>query len=568
MKIFQTYAQAPMLALLLLGFAACKKVKSDFDYDNRLVIENRKKSNVRIINLGGYNQVIANGDSLSNFYIVNPNDPASLKPPGTSYFPKDGKLGKIWEMPMDIFDKDEKANLDILTRNYFANNNQDLNLTAENSYSNPYDYYLLQRVHVKDLQPMIRVERGVHAPSKPDHFKIRILNFTGQSTNNGNGVRGMQEELRGALTLAFADGTPVNEKTSTVAINTSSEYVELPYGTYQFKVLTADGRQIAAVSSSDQLYDYTVMEPATSTIAIGYAKSSELTHAPIATYQPGGIYTVVVSPQQYNYYINDIGESSSATQNMFQVITDNGGAANLTYCRLQAANALGDQLVSIRVNGKQLGDIGFGTATDYSGFVTGTYTIEALDAAGKVLARTEQLLRASQNYTAWLYPAADGTAKLLIVSNDLSGTSYPGGSDDGTFNRLKFDYFFNKRFLNLSPDNAYISFTKANGQPFSPISVNLQPGTPFTVQPYAAGGFSEPEYPLMAYRSAPNVVPGVWADDIPLLSSRNFIARRELYTNAGRVLPAQEPGVYTVALIGRSTGGSAKAKMMIIKHNK
>ena len=72
----------------------------------------------------------------------------------------------------------------------------------------------------------------------------------------------------------------------------------------------------------------------------------------------------------------------------------------------------------------------------------------------------------------------------------------------------------------------------------------------------------------MAYRSAPNIIPGTWANDIPVLTSQDFIARKSLYTTAGRTIPVQEPGIYTVALIGRSGAAGATAKMMILKHKK
>ena len=96
-----------MAALLLL--AACKKDKIDFESDNRPVVENQKRSNVRIINLSSYNQVIADGDTLTNFRVRRPTDIDADRYPGTKYFPDNGRLGKIWDVPMDVFGADEKA---------------------------------------------------------------------------------------------------------------------------------------------------------------------------------------------------------------------------------------------------------------------------------------------------------------------------------------------------------------------------------------------------------------------------------------------------------------------------
>ncbi len=387
---------------------------------------------------------------------------------------------------------------------------------------------------------------------------------------------GPQEDLRGAVSLSFADGTPVSEKTNNISTGSPvSEYIELPYGTYQFKVLTADGRQIPSPSSSLQDRGLTMFDPPTSTIAQRLSVSTHLVYAPIGVYQPGGIYTIVVTPQRFNYFTNEMDEESFAFQNSFQVINDNSPAANLAYCRMQGVNAFSTEAISFKANGKPAGSsLVFGIAGDYVALVNGTYKIEATDASGKVLASTEQVLRPAQNYTAWLYPNTDGSSRLLVVANDLSGTWYNGNSDDGTFDRFQFDHYFYKRFLNLSPDNPYITFTMGNGQPAQGVGdnaksgVNLQPGVPVFEKPYVRSGRTAPVYEIMAYRSSPDIVPGTWADDIPVLSSQDLIARKALYTNAGRVLPAQEPGVYTVALIGRSGNGAPKAKMMIVKHNK
>lgn len=247
----------------------------------------------------------------------------------------------------------------------------------------------------------------------------------------------------------------------------------------------------------------------------------------------------------------------------------------MSWCRLQGANALDDRSININANGKTIAaGLGFGKAGEYNQLVNGIYRFEATDASGKVIAATEQELRPGMNYTAWLHPAADGAAQLLIVSNDLSGSWYIGSSDDGTYDRLQFDFYFFRRYLNLSPDNPYITFTQGNGQLSGGqgddpnAGVNLQPGLPVMVKPYVRSSYVAQPYEIMAYRSAPNIVPGVWANDIPVLSSQDFIANRALYTNAGRVLPVQEPGIYTVALIGRSGNGAPKAKMIILKHNK
>lgn len=566
------------LSLALLFFCqSCKKEKVDTVLDNRVLTENRASSMARIINVAGYNQVVANGDSLTNFIVRNPVGPDSYKFPGTSYFPTDGRLGKIWNIPQDVFNAQSTAKLDFMTRVYQNTLVNDLKLEVKNDYANPTDYYLMPTTFMEGQPEVVPIKRGVSVSSKPDHFKIRIVNLSGQIKNKGNNSSGALEDMTGNVSLAYADGTLVNAQTNNISsVQKTSEYIELPYGTYQFKILMQDGRQMAAMGS--EAYEFTLIDPPTSTIPNDLMKSTDLTYAPIQTYQPGGIYTILVAPQSYKYLINDIGETSDTYQNSFQVINDNNPSVNHTYFRVQAVNAWDAQNVSFRVNGKLIAnDLGFGAVGGYANFIEGSHKIEALDVSGKVIAVVDQVLRAAQNYTAWLFPDQAGTVKLLLVANDLSGTtSLQNGQDDATFARTQQKFFFFKRFLNFSADNPYITFTLNNGQPVfgngnnNQVGVNMQPGIPLYERPFASSSYSQSAFDLMAYRSKPSVVPGVWANDIPVLKHDDFIANKLLYNQGGRRLPIQEAGVYTVALIGKTTTSNPaiKAKMIIIKHNK
>nr|WP_121270996.1 DUF4397 domain-containing protein [Pedobacter schmidteae] len=560
-------------------FQACKKDKVDFEADNRVLQENRVNSNARIVNLAGLNQVVFNNDSLTNFVVRHPNAPDWYKFPGTDYFPVNGQLGKSWYIPQNLFNAQETVQLKLGSRNFQGSNDFDLELTAKNDYNNPTDYYLMPTFFMSGQPAIVPVKRGVSTPSKPDHFKIRIVNLSGRIKNPGNNSNGQLEDLTGSVSLAYANGALVAPQTNNIssAIQTS-EYVELPYGTYQFKVLMQDGRQMPALGSEN--YDFTVIDPPTSTIPNSINSSTNLTYAPIQTYQPGGIYTIVIAPQRFRYLINEMSETSDTYQNSFQIINDNSAAANNTYFRLQGANAWNTASVSFRVDGKTLGsNLGVGTAGDYMTLVQGNHTIEAMDASGKVIASANQILRPAQNYTAWLYPDQSGAAKLIIVANDLSGATFTGGTqDDATFSRNQFRYFFFKRFLNLSVGNPYITFTLSDGQSAATIGydnlnagVNLQPGVPVFEKPYVSSGYAQSAFQVMAYRSKPNVVPGLWANDIEALKSEVFIADKTLYQKPGRAVPVQEAGIYTVALIGQSGSNSTtanKARMIIVKHNK
>lgn len=564
--------------LILLVLQSCKKDKINFESDNRAVTGNYVNSTARLVNIAGYGQVIANGDTLTGFVVRNPNAPDNYQLPGTAYFPVNGSLGKTWFIPQDLFDAAGHLELDLSTRNYQGVGDQELKFHATNSYSNPIDYYVLPTSYMDGQPDVVAIERGVTAPSRPDHFKIRIVNLSGTIKNEVFNTNGKLEDLTGNVSLAYSDGSLVDAKTSNISnLTKASDYIELPYGTYQFRILMQDGRQMPGLGS--ELYGTTIIDPPTSTIPIGSARSSNLTYAAIQTYQPGGIYTIVVAPQQFRYLINELDETSSTHQNSFQVVNDNGAAANNTYFRLQGVNALDSRKLSIRIGGKVAGDeLSFGNAGAYHIFIQGNHTVEAVDASGKVIASTTQVLRAAQNYTAWVYPDSSGNVKLLVVANDLSGALFTGAAqEDGTFSRHQLRYFFQTRFLNLSTDNPYISFTQGNGLPVASgmdnpnAGVNLQPGLPLFDRPYCSKTYEQLPFQLMAYRSKPNVVPGLWAQDVEPLKSDAFIANKALYQNAGRALPVHEPGIYTVALIGGSATGTnpqLKAKMIIVKHNK
>lgn len=559
------------LSLLLLLFVilfSCKKEKMNVERDNRTEVNNRTLANLRIVNLGGYNQVIANGNKLTNFIEREANDPDAGKYPGTDYFPKDGRMGATWQVPQDLFGADGSLQLKFTVPGEGIHN-PELNLKGDRVQ--PLDYYLLPNMDISGQPEYVTVERGIAQPSKPDHFKIRIINLCAKYKYGVISPRGQMEDLIGPLSLAYADGTLVAPETSNVTLEKRvSGYVELPYGTYQFRVLTPDGRQVPGTTEI-------TIDPPTSTITAirnNEIASTNLTYAPVTTFQPGGVYTIVVAPYDFNFDASPWEVQSGAVQNAFRVITDVSPGGNITYSRLQGVNAFtGRQTIGFRIDGIDLAKaLSFGQTSAYGNYVQGQHVIEATDASGKVIAKTEQVLRPAQNYTAWLYPTTTGTASLVLVANDLSGTQYTGNGnvDDPSGNILQSGFFFSRRFLNLSPDNPYTTFTQDNGKLITE-GINLQPGLPLLQQPYSIGIYWQTAFEMMAYRSAPGIVPGIWASDIPVLKSQDFIMRKALYENAGRDLPDQEPGVYTIALIGRSGTNvelSDKARMIIVKHTR
>lgn len=565
--------------LLLAGTVlSCKKDKSDYFYDNRPDTTVNGSSLVRLVNMSGGNQLIINGDTLTSFKILPPATPGGQIPlsPGTYWFPETGVLGTTFNIPRRFL-QSGKA---IVATDFYAyqGRRDSLSFEVTEDYNKPKDYYILQGsfLTTQELPRSVEVPRDVTAPAKAGYFKIRLVNMADQLKPQGLPV----EDIAVPLTLTYADGTPVSTATSNIGTRQYSEYVELPYGTYQFKVLTPQGTQVTGSGGSYEEFTK-VVDGETSTLTKGvlgipHTISTYLTYAPVRTFQPGGIYTIAVGIGSYvtPYYPGGPGETVSMWQNGFQVIPDISEPANVNYFRFQAVNVLPETgTVTFKMNGQRISELAYAAHSDYGIYITGQPVIEAINAQGAVIATANVPMYAGLNYTAWLYKQPDGKAAISIVSNNLSGGYYSGGGNgqDGVNTRRQEKYPFHIRFLNFCPDLPYVSFTTGNGQPVqgSESTRNLQPGETPQNLPYVRFQQSADPYQFMAYRSTPAVYPGSWISEIPVLKSSDFIARPELYVRGP--LPAHEPGIFTVALIGRLNSGQTeaqKARMIIVKHTK
>lgn len=551
---------------LLMG---CEKDKEDILIDNRWDTDVSKNSNIRLINLRGSSQLIVNGDSLTSFILRDRNAPDYYKYPGTKYFPEDGRFGSQWTIPLELFDSSNQAHIIAKSLTYYGLPDYPVELTVK-ADEQPIDYYLLMAFFVNGMPDYLAVPRSIEAPSKSDHFKLRIVNLAAEITTlEGQGM----ENLLSPVTLTWADGTPISEKLSNIAPQTYSDYIEIPYGTYQFKVLTSDGRQLP---SKPKLGYIMYLDPQTSTMLASQMNtnihySSHLTSAPINTFQPGGIYTLVVHPQEFTYYEPQGSDQLNGVQNGFDFINDISEPANINYGRLQLVHALpGTENIYLKINGKTQDDVAVKYAgyTDYIRLIKGYYTVEAVDESGQTLASISFNLDANSNYSLWLHNAS-GKPDISVVANDLSGSSYSSrGEQDASYNRITRPIYQKLRFLNLNNHYPYITFTANNGQPFSnDASQQLQPGVIPAQEPYLFLSVIGDAFNVMAYRSSPTIMPGEWIDKISALSSsRDMIARPELYI---RGLPASEPGVYTIALIGETPDNTAyPARMIVVKHTK
>lgn len=581
------------LVLLLLPFAifllnSCKKQNSDYTYDYRRSTEATKVSTIRLINMSLNSQLLANGNRITNFFIP-PNRPGYIPPeeitsPGTHYFPKNGRLGLVWDVPQDLFLPDGTIKFKTTIGSDNPDPAKEVEFTANQDQNKAKDYYLMINSGqlVEWDKPVVEVPRSITAPSRPDHFKIRIINFAARMTD----VSSPMENLVSPMTLSYADGTAVSPISSNIQPGSWSEYVEVPYGTYQFKILTADGRQVPSVDQG------ALINPLTSSLAFGVSNvlyNSNLTYAPVQTFQPGGVYTIVIHPKQYTW--NNGRDDFKALQNGFRIIDDISVPQNRTYARVQLANAFPGRSLSLKggAGGPVLAAVA-GKASDYMALISGNRELTVLDASGQTIVSKTETLLAGSNYTLWVYPGKDDKAQSVLVNNNLSGSWFVGNENQGdnaAADRRKSAFPFDFRFLNLCPDIPYLTFTDDGGLPFASLSsessgTNLQPGQPIMDNPYTHGTFSDlPSilgqptrhilgyYQFLAYASAPGRVPGNWLRDISALSSEALVARKELYTQANRSIPFHEPGVYTIALIGRyGQTANNNTQFMLVKHTK
>lgn len=578
----------PQVCLLLffsLYLGGCKKENTDYTFDYRRELDERKPSNVRLVNLSQNPQLIADGDSLTNFFMP-PRRPGYIPPeestlPGTIYFPKDGQLGQTWTVPQNLLSKDGT----VLFKTTFVPTpthniaSHDVEFTAQEDNDDPSDYYLLinHEAIVQNPDKVVKVPRSVTAPSQPDHFKIRIINFSKKLPPSNS-----MEDIAGAITLTYADGTPVGGATRGITEGQWSDYVEIPYGTYQFKILTADGRQIPAVGHRY----YNNIDRTNSTMETGGIgnidrMSSGLTYAPIQTFQPGGIYSIVVHPTSFTWSTgnDDIHEF----QNGFQIITDSSEPQNRTYSQIQLANTVLGQDVLLNIKGQSTAATAYGTASDYKRVVSGKQRMEVTSSEGKSILSEEVELIGGQNYTVWLFTDQDNKVKALLATNNLAGTAYTGQESDGnnaSIDRMNSKFFFNFRFLNFCPQVPYATFTHGDGRPFAGNNtmgqgINVSFGTMNILHPYVSVTYGMSDdagnaYQFMAYSSLPTRIPGDWIKQIAPLSSEALVANKNLYAAIGRKVPLHEPGVYSIALIGKldSDHLAEKARFMVVKHTK
>lgn len=576
--------------------AGCMKEKKDSAI-NPLDLSVKSSSSLRFFNFLGYDaDVIINNISLTSFSIGGTGGTAI----GLALFPSgkwtSGDNGSPFTVPNSLVNKDGTVRVTI----YFQ-----AKIVADtvlvNDVLKPVDYYVAADGSFK------AISRQTTAPAGPENFKIRIIHL-GQDKD--------PLLLDGLLTLSYADGTPVSPKLSGVRINTASDYVELPYGAYQFKLFAGSG---AGINIAKQLAELP-MSPLVDGCNPSVLQPQQGIFPRVRTFSPGGIYSLVVTANNFSFWNCDLTIRTNMYVNAYRIVTEYDPGVNYAFARMQAVNALPGKKVRVTVDGSTLGN-----PLDYAGneaaaaaiqspykvFIQGNHQVQALDENGSVLAEAAVRLFPYDNYTIWVHEKPDGKPGLLFSSNDMTSTLYASswqsgtGIDDGTDGtprRTRYNYAWQSRFINLCPNLPYATFTNDEAL-FLPA---MSPDNPSDSIRYLSAYVNQasgrlpvrnasliytiPQYSRFAatlaltprsemsiaprqirvYESTPGTigqVPGRLITSIaPLSAGRAFIANPALY--AGGQAPAMETGIYTVALVGRMNGqGAAKAKLIAVRHH-
>ncbi|ASZ12144.1 hypothetical protein CK934_14840 [Chitinophaga sp. MD30] len=584
------------MAACILLLSSCLKEKKDMD-DFRPDVSIRSQSSIRLFNfyIASPLNVMVNNVPLTSF------GSQGGTPIGLSLFPKGAwstsENGSPFVIPMSLLDKNGRARVQLKTA--FKDL---LDTVLEHSYSKPIDFYVTSDGALRILP------RQNTPPASPDHFRLRIIHL-GQA-NDPFG-------LGRPMTLTYADGSLVHNALTGIAAGTNSEYIEIPYGAYQFKLFSGGG---TSPDFEKQLAEYP-MVPLYDGCAPGVIQPQQGISPKLRTFKPGGVYCIIVTDAYQGYWDCSRFNPVSFRLNSYRVVTEYDPGVNYSYARMHAVNALPGKSIHVKVDGTELGSelpyvgsqfTGKPILADYRIFVQGEHHVEASDDKGRVLAAATIKLYPYDNHTIWVHEKPDGTTGLLFAANDMTGSIYMDeylpnpdnsrpGPDDGTngLGRLAtIPYVSQSRFLNLSPDLPYATFMGdhnmlPNHQPETSIygaTVNLASGLLPEKNPYilylgvkfasfSATNFFYPVVPgarlvpdqIRVYRSSlsPVGVPGeLLPQVVPLQVRRAYTANPRMYLE--NTAPIMENGVYSVALVGRTYRAGTqqeKARIIIIKHN-
>ena len=393
-----------------------------------------------------------------------------------------------------------------------------------------------------DPYPFILLEDKISsAAPAPQNFKLRVINFLKP------------------VSLTYADGSPVAGLTS-VSYPSVSDYVEIPYGTYLFRAKDNGGNFIT--SSLPSYFN------ADNFITV-YADLGAYKYFSIQPFKAGGLYTM---------YINADGTNNIITDKIYDHTNDFG--------KLAVYNASNENIDGIQLDGGQ-------NISEISPFFkilnTGSHTIN-VTSGGKTSLSFSNVINYLDNTVVYLTKDKDDKQDYCKVNYyfPLFDEIYQNFYDfnvDKDQNIITQVNIQRVRFLNLSPDAGDVSFVgqlSVSGQTYKTlidpvyaanlsykeiIQDTLTPSNPYDQKVYVnygtnfspgiIGSINAPDK-IFVYASTENPnLPGAPLPIPPI--DKPFID--PLLPSVGN-----QPGVYTVALIGSKVKGTLK--LISIKHNK
>ncbi|NML22619.1 hypothetical protein HHL16_17180 [Pseudoflavitalea sp. G-6-1-2] len=582
-----------LLLFICAGWGCGKNKFTDGLYEeNPLVLTN---SNIRLFNISQYDlNLVVNNNLLAMQKRSEFEDPQTSAI-GKLLFPSGMWKNKTgFSIPTTLLDKSGGAQVSFPPITAAIALKDTLLI---NDPVNPRDYYILP------TGKMVTFPRNNTPPADPKNFKIRIVNL-GNPVNDFN--------VGGPVTLTYADGSMVDVKLSGIDNNQSSEYAEVPYGAYMFKLFAGgtmpDYKRQLTTNGILPAFNYCVpgIMPQE-----GYLP-------PVTTFKPGGVYTIMVVPTLVRYDVSCNGGTSFILQkltNAYQLITDLDPGVNMSYARINAINTIPGKKVVVKDNGRQLGDGALTYIGDqfqskaipavYNTVVQGNHTIRALDESGAALAELNIDIYPFDNLTFWVYTDAGGKTQITFTSNDMTNTLYkfgfnstdrPDDGTDGEIRRIRYATAWQSRFMNFC--NQYKAVTFSNdGQLFlpeyrAPDSIRYRTAycnlAPAQVPQRNASviyaltnitGYNEGGAPIDIIGEQTWFPKKIWVNNTeegflpgsiittvsPVSTANTFTANDAMYSNPNSKTVA-ETGIYTIALVGGQSG--AAPKIVAIKHNK
>lgn len=544
-----------IFCMALIG--SCAKDKEDPLLKNQLHYPNIPSSSTRLI-FAKNMELEINGNKLTNWQGERSFEIPKIPPYPTKYFPTSGKPGDAYAIPQEFFSNKNKASINI----YATGSQQKLaSFEASENNDQPIDYYLYAEKMEDITKSTAQVPRYNILPKNPKNILIRILNLATESQTN--------VKPNETVSLTFADGKNVNPKTSNIANGKWSEYVEIPYGTYDFHVVVDGSERQCHAVPFQQISVTSDMD-----FSMGNAN---LYFTQKRLFQPGAVYTVAVT---LSGKYENLSNFSPIYLNSFHIVTDRTPSVNMSYCKIQLINVLNKNKLTGYIDGQPIGDLSYGQAEEAKIYGIGQHEILIKDAAGKEILKKNIITKGGDNLSLWIFPTKSQTPDLSIIQNNMSGFINEANSPDGA-DGLGFmldplasvETSGQVRFLNFCPEIPYATFTKKDGQPFFPIGTNPKyengssnlelgkiPQLPTVRYPYLS------IYPttIEVYSSELNKIPGNRLINVPVLTKENFVNFPLKYYPNG--LPSGEPGTYTIALIGHFNAAE-NPKMIVIKHN-